>query len=157
MIAEDVDGDGNLDLVINTNDYGTDPNIGRYDALNGLVLKGDGQGGFSALSMLQSGITISGNGKALIKLLDANKQYRLIASQNRGPLHVFQPRFPVSNFAFNKDDVYALLTLSNGKKRRVEIYHSMSFISLSTSFASLSPKVNNAIIFNEKGQSRVIS
>ena len=44
MVAEDFDGDGNLDLVINANDYGTEPNVGRYDALNGLYLKGDGKG-----------------------------------------------------------------------------------------------------------------
>lgn len=156
MIAEDIDGDGNLDLVINTNDYGTDPNIGRYDALNGLVLKGDGQGGFISLSMLQSGINIPGNGKALIKLLDANKQYRIIASQNRGPLQVYQAKYPVTNIAFNKDDVYALLTLSNGKKRRVENYISSSFLSQSSSFVSMAKSVSTAIIFNEKGQSRVI-
>ena len=28
---------------MNTNDFGTDPANGRYDALNGLVLKGDGK------------------------------------------------------------------------------------------------------------------
>ena len=39
VITEDFDGDGNLDICINTNDYRTDPSNGRYDALNGLVLK----------------------------------------------------------------------------------------------------------------------
>ena len=43
MIADDFDADGNLDLAINTNDYGTDVSVGRYDALNGLMLKGDGK------------------------------------------------------------------------------------------------------------------
>jgi hypothetical protein len=43
MIADDFDGDGNLDLAMNTNDYGTDVTVGRYDALNGLMLKGERQ------------------------------------------------------------------------------------------------------------------
>jgi len=48
MVAEDVDGDGNLDVIMNGNDYGTEVSVGRYDALNGLVLKGDGKGNFFA-------------------------------------------------------------------------------------------------------------
>src|SRR6185437_916011 len=47
MAVDDYDGDGNLDLVINGNDYGTEPLLGRYDGLNGLFLKGDGNGNFS--------------------------------------------------------------------------------------------------------------
>ena len=31
-------------LVINGNDYGTEVTTGRYDALNGLMLKGNGKG-----------------------------------------------------------------------------------------------------------------
>ena len=48
MVADDFDGDGNLDVVINANDYGTEVQSGRYDALNGLLLKGDGKGNFTA-------------------------------------------------------------------------------------------------------------
>jgi len=69
MVVDDFDGDGNLDLLINGNDYGTSIGIGRYDAFNGLLLKGDGAGGFIPLSMLQSGINIPGNGKALLNSL----------------------------------------------------------------------------------------
>jgi hypothetical protein len=70
METGDFDGDGNLDVVMNGNDYGSDASVGRYDALNGLMLKGDGKGGFKPLSILQSGIYIPGNGKALVKLRD---------------------------------------------------------------------------------------
>lgn len=92
MIADDFDRDGNLDVCMNTNDFGTDPANGRYDALNGLVLKGDGKGNFKPLTMLQSGIYIPGNGKWLAKLKSGNGNYLLAASQNRGPLKVFRLR-----------------------------------------------------------------
>ena len=46
MLADDFDGDGNLDVLINGNDFGTEVSIGRYDALNGLLLKGNGSGDF---------------------------------------------------------------------------------------------------------------
>lgn len=35
ITVDDYNGDGNLDVLINGNDYGTEPVIGRYDALNG--------------------------------------------------------------------------------------------------------------------------
>src|SRR5205085_10751758 len=68
MQVEDYDNDGNLDVVINGNDFSTEVNTGRYNALNGLVMKGDGNGNFKALSILQSGIYIPGNGKSLVQL-----------------------------------------------------------------------------------------
>src|SRR6185312_454462 len=68
MAVGDYDGDGNLDVVLNGNDYGTEPLIGRYDALNGLLLKGNGQGGFAPLPISKSGIYIPGDGKALVSL-----------------------------------------------------------------------------------------
>ena len=40
MSVDDFDGDGNLDVVMNGNDYGTELTTGRYDAFNGLMLKG---------------------------------------------------------------------------------------------------------------------
>ncbi len=43
MVSEDVDRDGNLDVILCGNDFGSDVSIGRYDALNGLILKGNGR------------------------------------------------------------------------------------------------------------------
>jgi len=90
MITDDFDNDGKLDVCINTNDYGTDPANGRYDALNGLVLKGDGKGHFQPLTIEQSGIYIPGNGKGLAKLKNANGNYLLVAGQNKDRLKVFE-------------------------------------------------------------------
>src|SRR4029077_5281699 len=92
MIADDFDGDGNLDVLINGNDYGTEVSVGRYDALNGLLLKGDGKGNFQPLSILQSGIYIPDDGKALVKLQGANSKYLVAASQNKDYLKLFALR-----------------------------------------------------------------
>ena len=89
MIADDFDGDGNLDVLINGNDFGTEVTIGRYDALNGLLLKGDGKGNFQPLTILQSGIYIPGDGKALVKLAGASGKYLMAASQNKGDLKLY--------------------------------------------------------------------
>jgi hypothetical protein len=90
MVADDFDGDGNIDVCMNTNDFGTEPANGRYDALNGLILKGDGKGGFTPLSVLESGIYLPGNGRALVKLKSSDGGYLLAASENKGPVRLFR-------------------------------------------------------------------
>ena len=55
IIAHDVDGDGNLDLIVAGNLYETEPNTPPGDAGNGLWLKGDGQGHFAPVPPLESG------------------------------------------------------------------------------------------------------
>ena len=90
MVVDDFDGDGNLDVAINGNDYGTEVSTGRYDAFNGLMLKGDGKGNFKPLSIQQSGIYIPGDGKALVKLIGAKGNYLLAASQNRDAMKIFE-------------------------------------------------------------------
>jgi len=55
IVALDVDGDGNLDLVIAGNMYDTEPNTPRADASNGLWLRGDGRGHFTPIPAVQSG------------------------------------------------------------------------------------------------------
>jgi FG-GAP-like repeat len=156
MVAEDIDGDGNLDVVINGNDYGTEISVGRYDALNGLVLKGDGKGGFKPLSILQSGLFIPGNGKALVKLYNKQGNCLLVASQNRGPLKVFQIKQAVTPVRANKDDVFAMLTLKSGRKRKVEFNYGAGFLSQSARVINADAQVASIEITNSQGQKRVV-
>ena len=65
MDVSDFDMDGNLDVLLTGNDYGADLNVGRYDAFHGLMLKGDGKGGFFPLTASQSGFSTAGNAKEL--------------------------------------------------------------------------------------------
>jgi hypothetical protein len=66
IIAHDVDGDGNLDLIIAGNLYDAEPNTPRADAGNGLWLRGDGHGHFTRVPPGKSGflapLNVSGLG-----------------------------------------------------------------------------------------------
>src|SRR2546429_5527678 len=65
----DVDGDGNLDLIVAGNLYEAEPNTPRADAGNGLWLRGDGQGHFAPVPAVESGFLapLDVTGLALIK------------------------------------------------------------------------------------------
>jgi len=69
IVVHDVDGDGNLDLIVAGNLFQTEPNTPPADAGNGLWLKGDGHGHFTAVSPRESGFLTPGNvaGLALLK------------------------------------------------------------------------------------------
>jgi hypothetical protein len=157
MIADDFDGDGNLDILINGNDWGTEVSTGRYDALNGLLLKGNGKGGFTAESILESGIFIPGNGKALVKLRSGNGRYLVVAGQNRGPLKLFELKRSVTCVSIMPDDISAELIYADGHTQKQEFYHGSSFLSQSARFLNTDNRVKSVIFINSKNQKRTIA
>ena len=157
MVADDFDGDGNLDLALNGNDYGTEVSVGRYDALNGLFLKGDGHGGFMPESILQSGIFIPGNGKALVKLRgDKEGKYLLAGSQNRGPLKLYELKRAVKEIPLLPLDVEATILYTNGVQRKEEYYYGSSFLSQSGRFLIAGQRIKSITIKNSLGISRKV-
>ncbi|PWT75632.1 MAG: RNA-binding protein [Bacteroidetes bacterium] len=157
MITDDFDGDGNLDICMNTNDYGTVPSLGRYDALDGLVLRGDGKGNFTPMTIAQSGIFIPGNGKALVKLRSSDGKYLIAASQNRGPLKVFELNKEFHYVMLNEGDVSAMLTYKDGRKQKRETGYGNSFLSQSARFLTVNDSVSSIEITNSKGGVRKIT
>lgn len=156
MIADDFDGDGNLDMLAVGNDYGTEVSVGRYDACNGLLLKGDGQGGFLPLSILQSGWFVPGNAKALVKLRSANGKMLLAASQNRNDLKVFELNKNVQYIQLNPSDVSAVIKYKNGKKQKRELCYGASFLSQSGRFLNMDDNMVAVEITDYKGNIRNI-
>ena len=154
MEVDDFDNDGNLDVLMNGNDYGTDASIGRYDALNGLLLKGDGKGSFKPLSILQSGIYIPGNGKALVKLRDGKGRLLVAASQNKGYLKIFKQKMGTNTIAVQPDDAYAIIQYKNGKTERQEFYYGASFLSQSARFISSYNSIKSITVVNNLGKKR---
>ncbi|HEX8039276.1 MAG TPA: FG-GAP-like repeat-containing protein, partial [Chryseosolibacter sp.] len=65
MISGDYDGDGNLDLLLTGNSYSPEVISGRDDACIGLLLRGDGRGGFNPMSPLQSGFVADNDAKGM--------------------------------------------------------------------------------------------
>jgi ASPIC and UnbV/FG-GAP-like repeat len=154
MIADDFDGDGNLDVLAVGNDYGTEVSVGRYDACNGLMLKGDGRGGFSPLSILQSGWFVPGNAKALVKLKGADGKCLVAASQNRDNMKVFEMKREVEYIRLNPSDASAVIKYKNGSKQKQEFCYGASFLSQSGRFLNVGENMIAVEIKDYKGNTR---
>ncbi|MEP7277172.1 MAG: VCBS repeat-containing protein [Bacteroidota bacterium] len=85
----DYDKDGKMDILLAGNFHSPDFMTGRYDASIGLMLKGDGKGGFKPLSPTVSGIHINGDARALATLKISNETV-VIAAVNEGKLQVYK-------------------------------------------------------------------
>jgi hypothetical protein len=157
MVADDFDHDGNLDLALSGNDYGNEVTNGRYDAFNGLVLLGDGKGNFRPRSILQSGLYIPGDGKALIELQGPENELLLAASQNNGPLKLFRSYGDRQMIRLKDDDRVALIYLRNGQVRRQELGFGSSFLSQSARIIGLDKSMLKMEIINGKGERRTIT
>ena len=94
LSAGDFTGDGHDDLVL-TGNFLMGPQIeaGPFDGGLGLVLKGDGKGGLAVVSAAESGLTLDGDHRALVRTdLDGDGRPDLIAATNDGPLEGLRHR-----------------------------------------------------------------
>ena len=81
MVPFDFNQDGNMDVVVAGNMYGSEVETTRNDASYGKLLLGDGKGSFSAATLTQSGIFIKGDTKDLAKI-KTNNGLAIIAAKN---------------------------------------------------------------------------
>jgi enediyne biosynthesis protein E4 len=87
----DFDGDGRADLIVAGNFWGVTPVRGRYDASYGLLLRGDGAGGFAAVDMETSGLRIDGQVRDLRMLRCADGGRLIVVARNDDTLQFLRP------------------------------------------------------------------
>ena len=156
MQVGDFNADGNLDVALLGNDYGNEVSAGRYDAMDGLILLGDGAGNFTPQSILQSGFYVPGDAKALVALRNKKGNLLLAASQNSGAVKVFKSNADEQLIPVQAGDKIAYITLANGKKRKQELYWGTSFLSQSARFIEKNKNVKSIEVVNGKGEKRSV-
>jgi hypothetical protein len=90
-VVADFDGDGREDLFLSQNFFPTEISTMRFDAGAGVVLLGDGTGGFSALSVRRSGVSVLGDQRgAATADYDGDARPDLAVSQNGALTRLFR-------------------------------------------------------------------
>jgi hypothetical protein len=156
MQVTDINSDGRADIVFVGNDYGNEVFAGRYDALTGLVLLGDGRNGFTTVPSANSGFYVPGDAKALVNLYTAGGSELWLASQNKDSLKVFEAtRLPNDEvISLQPDEVYGELTFTDGRKQRIEFYYGSGYMSQSSRMFRMPGAAKELVLYNRKGVSR---
>jgi len=79
LLPTDINADGNLDLLVAGNNYGSDVEMGRSDASIGCVLLGDGTGQFTPMSVQETGFSVLGDSRGMTLV---NKGSHLVVLRN---------------------------------------------------------------------------
>ena len=100
IIPMDVDGDTHIDLVCAGNNWGAEVETARYDAGTGLILRGDGKGGFTPMPISRSGFFAWGNVKDLALVRTGpNKAPLIVVANNNDIVQAFGTKRPKAGLA----------------------------------------------------------
>ncbi|MFN4312643.1 MAG: VCBS repeat-containing protein [Chitinophagaceae bacterium] len=86
ICSADVDGDGNADLILGGNQFGYPPQFGKPDALPGLLLLGNGKGGWKQVDFNESGLWMPGETRALACIDKPESLKLIVIRNNRTPM-----------------------------------------------------------------------
>ncbi|MCC6460173.1 MAG: VCBS repeat-containing protein [Saprospiraceae bacterium] len=90
LLVQDVNADGNPDIVLAGNKLGIEVETGRCDAGVGAVLLGDGRGGFAWSPNTRTGFWAPGEVRDLAVLRGAGGKTQIIVSNNNAAAQVYQ-------------------------------------------------------------------
>jgi len=85
IVIEDYNNDGNADVILGGNMYGSEVETPRNDASYGLLMLGNGKGQFRPVTLAESGVYIKGDTKGLDKIKMKNGLGIIAANNSAKP------------------------------------------------------------------------
>jgi len=85
----DFNNDGNPDIILGGNFFGTRIRFGESDAGKGLLLAGDGKGNFKVLDDTQSGFHVNGEVREITDVRLANGKNIVVFALNNDSLKLY--------------------------------------------------------------------
>ncbi len=157
MLVADRNGDGALDVLMAGNSYASETQFGWYDASVGVLLLGNGKGGFSEAGYTKSGFFVDGDAKGAAEVMVDGTRSLVLVTQNNDSLKVFSSaREGRRNVRLQPLDAYAVVTLADGSTRREEFYYGSTYLSQSSRFLALPAGARGAVIYDYAGRSRTV-
>ena len=157
-IIRDYNNDGHIDALLTGNSYATEVSTGAYDAMNGVLLLGDGKGNFSAHTANTTGFRADGDAKGMAELVTGNHSSIILLANNSGAMQSYQlSNKGITTIPLDKNDVYAVVQNKNGKTYRQEFYWGNTYLSHSSrAFQYNTFQLLSATIYDNKGNKRFI-
>lgn len=154
ILPQDLDEDGNMDILLIGNDFGMEVQQGPADALNGLALKNKGDGSFTPVPLDDSHFFVPGDGKSLVKLSLSDRKSLIIASQNNDSLKIFEPsqKYRGQLIPLQPKEVKAEISFPNGQKQIREFYWGSTFQSQSSRSVSTPLRATEIRFFDNLGE-----
>ena len=154
-VAQDFNADGKLDILLTGNLFdGPEPQIPRRDAGYGLLLIGDGKGGFSPMSIPQSGFKASGDarGLATVRIGKGSTLCELVANNN-GPTQTFAHDFSREGSKLWQPKpgarcTHAVIRMKDGSQRRVEFPLGSGYLTESSHTLVVSPGMASMKVYD---------
>ena len=91
IVADDLDGDGKMDIWLGGNFYAVKPQVGRLNASKGVFLKGNGDKSFTYISPRASGIRVEGEVRDA-HVLHVGGVKHLVVARNNASVLVFRKK-----------------------------------------------------------------
>lgn len=150
------DDDAHRDLLVVGNSYATEPFTGRYDAFNGALLRGQGDGTFRFVDGTDNGFYMEGDATALAELRGATGARLVVAARNDASLKAFRVsqdkdrhRIEVSSSVVTADFHY-----ENGDVERVEVHDGSGYLSQSSRTLTVPNGVEKVSLTTRQGAER---
>lgn len=159
VMVDDFDGDGNLDAVISGNVNCAEPLFGNYDASDGVLLLGRGDGKFSAVPGSQSGLFLAHDQKSMASMVLGDQNFYL-ALANSGPIKILEngqskdKSLNIVNLK-QKDEVVEI-EQENGKTTRYEFYLGNGYLSQSSRKLRLKETYKKVVVKDFQNGERTI-
>lgn len=157
MIARDYNNDGNNDIFLAGNSYSTEASTGRYDAMSGLLLLGNGKGDVKVVKSNITGFKADGDVKGLAEIMTNNNESIILAANNNSKMQAYKLnnnagiRIPIKGA-----ETYAIIKNKNGNFYKQEFYYGSNYLSQSSRSLIVSRDIISATIFDYQHHKREI-
>ena len=153
--TNDYDSDGHLDILMTGNSFATEVSTGRYDAIDGLILKGNGKGHFKVLKSDVTGFFRPGDAKG-IATIPIGKNLHILSATNNDTLKSFKLNKKKKWINIKPNDAYAIITTKTGRTYIKEFYYGNGYLSSASRLMDIPSDSKKIVITNTKNEQRVV-
>jgi enediyne biosynthesis protein E4 len=157
ILTDDYNSDGLTDILLTGNYYSLSISDGRYDAFIGLLLAGNGKGGFTPVPGRESGFFADGDAKAMAELSLSNGNSLILIARNSDSLKVLKTVSPAtSTLRLKNDEVSAGILFANGERELKEFNYGSGYLSQSSRVCKVPAGAISVTFTSYRGETRTI-